>query len=86
MILSVLKSRMRVRVSDKQKLFGRFKRLSAQPTGNEISTGLGLSIAQKLTVILGGKIWCESETGNGATFIIEIPAGKIPETEELQNS
>jgi signal transduction histidine kinase len=72
--------------SDKQKLFGRFKRLSAQPTGNEISTGLGLSIAQKLTVILGGKIWCESEAGSGATFIVEIPADKIPESEELQNS
>jgi signal transduction histidine kinase len=72
--------------SDKQKLFGRFKRLSAQPTGNEISTGLGLSIAQKLTVILGGKIWCESEAGSGATFIVEIPAGKIPETEEITNS
>src|SRR4030095_1690986 len=58
---------------DKQKLFGRFARLSAQPTGNEKSTGLGLSIAKKLTNIMGGKIWCESTHGEGATFIIELP-------------
>ena len=61
---------------DKQKLFGRFMRLSAQPTGNESSTGLGLSIAKKLTSIMGGKIWCESILNEGAKFIVEIPLGK----------
>jgi len=70
---------------DKQKLFGRFARLSAKPTGNEISTGLGLSIAHKLTLLLGGKLWCESEEGKGAAFILEIPAvdksAAQPETE-----
>ncbi|HMQ78371.1 MAG TPA: tetratricopeptide repeat-containing sensor histidine kinase [Ignavibacteria bacterium] len=64
--------------ADKEKLFVRFARLSAKPTGNEISTGLGLSIAHKLTLMLGGNIWCESETGNGASFIVEIPDIKKP--------
>ena len=32
---------------DKKKLFGKFTRLSAQPTGGEHSTGLGLSIVKK---------------------------------------
>lgn len=76
---------------DKQKLFGRFARLSAKPTGNEISTGLGLSIAHKLTLMLGGKLWCESKEGEGATFILEIPAAnkntaqlatELPETDK----
>jgi signal transduction histidine kinase/Tfp pilus assembly protein PilF len=62
--------------SDKERLFERFARLSATPTGNEISTGLGLSIAHKLTLMLGGKLWCESEEGKGATFIVEIPAAE----------
>ncbi|MEO8514421.1 MAG: tetratricopeptide repeat-containing sensor histidine kinase [Ignavibacteria bacterium] len=61
---------------DKEKLFGRFMRLSAQPTGNENSTGLGLSIAKKLTSILGGRIWCESVINEGASFIVEIPIVK----------
>lgn len=58
---------------DKQKLFGRFMRLSAQPTGNEKSTGLGLSIAKKLTNTMGGKIWCESVYNEGANFIVDLP-------------
>jgi signal transduction histidine kinase len=58
---------------DKSKLFGKFSRLSAQPTAGENSTGLGLSIAKKLTEAMNGTIWCESEEGNGAEFIIELP-------------
>lgn len=58
---------------DKSKLFGKFMRLSAQPTGGEHSTGLGLSIVKKLVELLGGKIWCESEPGKGAAFIVELP-------------
>ncbi|MFI5145373.1 MAG: tetratricopeptide repeat protein, partial [Ignavibacteria bacterium] len=58
---------------DKTKLFGKFTRLSAQPTGGENSTGLGLSIAKKLSEAMKGKIWAESEEGKGAEFFIELP-------------
>lgn len=59
---------------DKKKLFGKFTKLSAKPTGGEHSTGLGLSIVKKLIEMMKGKVWCESEPGKGAAFIIEIPA------------
>ncbi len=58
---------------DQQRLFGKFARLSAQPTGGKHSTGLGLSIVKKITTMIGGKIWCESQLGKGATFIVELP-------------
>ncbi|MES2764888.1 MAG: 7TM diverse intracellular signaling domain-containing protein [Bacteroidota bacterium] len=58
---------------DKQKLFGKFARLSALPTGGESSTGLGLSIVKKLSEAMNAKIWCESEPGHGAAFLFEIP-------------
>jgi signal transduction histidine kinase len=58
---------------DKAKLFGHFARLSAQPTGGEHSTGLGLSIVKKMVEAMNGKIWVESEKGKGATFIVELP-------------
>ena len=58
---------------DKSKLFGHFARLSAQPTGGEHSTGLGLSIVKKMVEAMDGKIWVESEKGNGATFVVELP-------------
>ncbi len=59
---------------DMSKLFGQFQRLSAQPTGGESATGLGLSIAKQIVELHGGKIWAESEGKNkGATFIVELP-------------
>ena len=58
--------------TDQQKLFGKFARLTAQPTGGEHSTGLGLFIVKKLVTAMNGKVWCESELGKGATFVVEF--------------
>jgi signal transduction histidine kinase len=63
---------------DQTKLFGKFARLSAQPTAGEHSTGLGLSIVKKLVGAMHGRVWCESELGKGATFIVELPIGAAP--------
>ncbi len=57
---------------DKEKLFGKFNRLSAKPTAGEHSTGLGLFIVKKLVEAMRAKVWCESEPGRGATFIVEL--------------
>lgn len=62
-----------VSAEDQKKLFGKFARLSARPTGGEHSTGLGLSIVKKLVEAMDGRVWCESEIGNGATFVVELP-------------
>lgn len=62
---------------DKPKLFEKFARLSARPTGGEYSTGLGLSIVKKMVVAMNGRVWCESEYGTGATFIVELPSPAI---------
>lgn len=61
-------------VKEQQKLFRKFARLSPQPTANENSTGLGLFIAKKLLEMMNGQIWCNSQEGQGATFIFEIPS------------
>jgi signal transduction histidine kinase len=63
-----------LRAEDQKKLFGKFVRLSAKPTGGEHSTGLGLSIVKKMVEAMNGKVWCKSELGRGATFIVEVPA------------
>lgn len=80
-------SRVRLEIQDEghgitpeeiDKLFGKFVRLSARPTGGEDSTGLGLSIVKKLVEAMNGKVWCEShtesDTNTGATFIVELPS------------
>ncbi len=58
---------------DKQKLFKKFAKLSATPTAGENSTGLGLSIAKKITEMLGGEIFVESKKGEGAEFKVSLP-------------
>lgn len=61
---------------DLKKLFGKYQKLSARPTGNETSTGLGLSIVKKYVEEMNGTIWCESEFGKGASFFVSFPIAK----------
>ena len=58
---------------DQRKLFKKFQRLSAKPTGGESSTGLGLAITKSLVEKLGGMIQVESELGQGTAFLISLP-------------
>lgn len=59
-------------------LFTKFRKLSAQPTGGETSSGLGLSIVQRLMERMNGRVWCDSDYGNGATFFAEFPIAAAP--------
>ena len=59
---------------DATRLFGRFQRLSAKPTGGEGSTGLGLSIVKRIAELHGGRAEAASEgPGKGATFSMRFP-------------
>ncbi|MDT3738290.1 MAG: hybrid sensor histidine kinase/response regulator [Candidatus Kapabacteria bacterium] len=57
---------------DKSKLFEKFAKLTAKPTSDEPSTGLGLSIVKKLTELLEGEIYLISHIGEGATFYLRF--------------
>lgn len=59
--------------TDQEKLFQRFVKLSARPTGGEHSSGLGLSIVKQLVEAQHGEVQCISEINNGACFIVELP-------------
>ena len=59
---------------DRLKMFRRYGRLSARPTGNEPSTGLGLSIVKRLVDAMGGTISLTDGKAPGAEFVITMPA------------
>jgi signal transduction histidine kinase len=54
-------------------LFKPFSRTSAQTTGGESSTGLGLNIVKKIVEGHGGKVWAESQVGKGSKFYFSLP-------------
>jgi signal transduction histidine kinase len=58
---------------DKGKIFNRYQRLSAKPTGGESSTGLGLAIIRDLVELHKGDVLVESKPNNGSTFTVRLP-------------
>jgi signal transduction histidine kinase/ligand-binding sensor domain-containing protein len=67
-----------IRDEDQEKLFRRFAKLSARPTGGETSSGLGLSIVKQLVDANHGRIWAENLPEGGCAFIVEVPSSEAP--------
>jgi signal transduction histidine kinase len=65
--------------ADQAKLFQKFTKLSARPTGGESSNGLGLSIVKMLAEAMQGTVTCQSTPGLGATFSVRLPCAPVVE-------
>src|SRR5205823_4704587 len=87
--LKPVNGRARIRVTDTglgiaqdqlPKLFTPFERLGADATGVE-GTGLGLTLALRLTEAMGGTMGVESQPWIGSTFWVELPLAQAPAAE-----
>jgi CheY-like chemotaxis protein/anti-sigma regulatory factor (Ser/Thr protein kinase) len=58
-----------------QRLFQSFTQVDASTTRKYGGTGLGLAISKRLSEIMGGRMWIESEPGRGATFFFTVKVG-----------
>jgi len=55
-----------------ERIFGLFNKLDAQSEG----TGVGLALVKRIVEVHGGRIWVESELGQGSMFFFSLPVAE----------
>jgi len=63
---------------DQDAVFEAFHQLKSSGSAKQEGTGLGLSLARRLTEVHGGRIWVESSPGEGAAFTFTLPDRDLP--------
>jgi two-component system, OmpR family, phosphate regulon sensor histidine kinase PhoR len=72
-IFSVSDTGIGIPKADQSRIFERFYRVDAARSREAGGTGLGLAIAKHLVEVHGGRIWVESEIGQGSQFNFSVP-------------
>jgi PAS domain S-box-containing protein len=74
-----------IKPEHKEIIFERFRQVEMDDTRHYGGTGLGLPICKAFVEMLGGRIWVESEFGNGSAFYFTLPYGNIkPSMQEVK--
>ena len=72
-IITVSDTGIGIPTADQPRIFERFYRVDVARSREVGGTGLGLSIAKHLMEVHGGRLWVESEVGQGSQFHFSVP-------------
>jgi PAS domain S-box-containing protein len=78
LLLGVCDSGIGIPSGQLERIFAPFTQVDGTTTRRYGGTGLGLAICRRLTELMGGRIWAESEPGRGSCFFVELPLLKGP--------
>ena len=73
LIYRVIDTGIGIAKEDLVKVFDEFRQIDGAATREYGGTGLGLSITKRFIEMHGGRIWVESELGQGSTFWFAVP-------------
>lgn len=71
------------RIKDAMQPFGQIN--DPTQTNNQQGTGLGLPLTKAMAELHGGKLWLESDTGQGATVTITFPKARVRHPKVIDN-
>jgi signal transduction histidine kinase len=71
--ISVIDTGIGIAPEDHAAVFEEFRQVGTDYARKHEGTGLGLALARKFVDLHGGKIWVESQVGQGSTFTFTIP-------------
>lgn len=85
--ISVKDTGIGIKQEEQKMIFERFRQVDKSYTRNHEGSGIGLSLIKSLVEMQDGRIWVQSEYGQGSEFVVEFPVCTVKEsTMSLNNN
>jgi signal transduction histidine kinase len=71
--IAVTDTKIGIALENQAAIFEEFRQVRREDARKQEGTGLGLTLAKKFVELHGGRIWVQSEVGQGSTFTFTLP-------------
>jgi signal transduction histidine kinase len=82
-LISVADTGIGIAKADHVHLFEKFSRIRQPETIDIKGSGMGLAIVKSIVEWHNGRVWVESELGQGSTFYVSLPVGDLDDSRAI---